>query len=117
MEDIGATRVNLGLHISNDLENGASSEKLNNKEVIVMSEEICVTASKNVKKGERYLPSFKNKVVTYALDRTIKAAAEKYKVSRGTVAEWLKENRKPVDGRSSIYRKENQLQVNMKVFN
>lgn len=50
--------------------------------------------NKVLRKGERYLPHFKTKVLAYAATNTIKKAAVKFNVSRGTVSEWLKEKEK-----------------------
>lgn len=111
-EKIGTIRVNVDL-CNDELNSGGSNEKLSDKGLKVVSENRCVSVLKNVKKGERYLPSFKRKVMLYAVDNTIKAAAEKYKVNRGSVAEWLKENRKIIEGTSPIDRKEKQSQVNV----
>jgi hypothetical protein len=43
------------------------------------------------KKGERYLPQFKVKVLAYAASHTLKETARKFKVNDGTVSSWKKE--------------------------
>jgi hypothetical protein len=44
------------------------------------------------KKGERYLPHFKVKVLAYAASHTLRETAEKFKVNDGTISSWKKEN-------------------------
>uniref|UniRef100_T1HBY5 HTH CENPB-type domain-containing protein n=1 Tax=Rhodnius prolixus TaxID=13249 RepID=T1HBY5_RHOPR len=48
----------------------------------------------NRKKGERYLPHFKHEVVTFALKYSIKEAAFCYKVNKGTISDWIREDNK-----------------------
>jgi hypothetical protein len=43
------------------------------------------------KKGERYLPQFKVKVLAYAARHTLKETAKKFKVNDGTISSWKKE--------------------------
>jgi hypothetical protein len=43
------------------------------------------------KKGERYLPHFKMKVLAYAASHTLRETAKKFKVNDGTVSSWKKE--------------------------
>jgi hypothetical protein len=43
------------------------------------------------KKGERYLPQFKLKVLAYASRHTLKETAKKFKVNDGTISSWKKE--------------------------
>jgi hypothetical protein len=43
------------------------------------------------KKGERYLPQFKVKVLAYAASHTLKETAKKFKVNDGTISSWKKE--------------------------
>lgn len=43
------------------------------------------------KKGERYLPQFKVKVLAYAARHTLKETAKKFKVNDGTISAWKKE--------------------------
>ncbi|XP_063228795.1 uncharacterized protein LOC134534329 [Bacillus rossius redtenbacheri] len=47
--------------------------------------------SKPLKKGERYLPRFKEKVLTYASTHTLKETAHKFKVKDSTVSIWKKD--------------------------
>ncbi|XP_075236223.1 uncharacterized protein LOC142333163 isoform X2 [Lycorma delicatula] len=59
-----------------------SVKNINNKNNNIMT--------KTRKKGERYLPQFKSKVIAYAKTRTIKSASIKYNVSEGTISEWIR---------------------------
>ncbi|PSN36447.1 hypothetical protein C0J52_18052 [Blattella germanica] len=43
------------------------------------------------KRGERYLPQFKAKVLAYASSHTLKATSKKFKVNDGTIISWKKE--------------------------
>jgi hypothetical protein len=43
------------------------------------------------KKGERYLPHFKMKVLAYATSHTLRETAKKFKVNDGTISSWKKE--------------------------
>lgn len=43
------------------------------------------------KKGERYLPQFKVKVLAYAARHTLKETSKKFKVNDGTISSWKKE--------------------------
>ncbi|KAJ4439801.1 hypothetical protein ANN_07929 [Periplaneta americana] len=43
------------------------------------------------KKGERYLPQFKVKVLAYAASHTLRETAKKFKVNDGTISSWKKE--------------------------
>lgn len=43
------------------------------------------------KKGERYLPHFKVKVLAYAANHTLRETAKKFKVNDGTISSWKKE--------------------------
>ncbi|PNF42992.1 hypothetical protein B7P43_G09562 [Cryptotermes secundus] len=43
------------------------------------------------KKGERYLPHFKVKVLSYAASHTLRETAKKFKVNDGTISSWKKE--------------------------
>lgn len=43
------------------------------------------------KKGERYLPQFKVKVLAYAARHTLKETAKKFNVNDGTISSWKKE--------------------------
>lgn len=43
------------------------------------------------KKGERYLPHFKVKVLAYAASHTLRETAKKFKVNDGTISSWKKE--------------------------
>lgn len=44
-------------------------------------------------KGKRYISQFKSEVVNFALENNLKKAAEKFKVNRGTVSDWLGEKK------------------------
>lgn len=43
------------------------------------------------KKGERYLPKFKEKVLAYALSHSFKDTAKKFKVNHATISMWKRE--------------------------
>jgi hypothetical protein len=43
------------------------------------------------KKGERYLPHFKVKVLAYAANHTLRETAKKFRVNDGTISSWKKE--------------------------
>ncbi|KAJ8895058.1 hypothetical protein PR048_000383 [Dryococelus australis] len=45
-------------------------------------------SSKHLKKGERYLPKFKKKVLAYAFTHTLKETARKFKVKSSTISAW-----------------------------
>ncbi|XP_014240203.1 uncharacterized protein LOC106661383 [Cimex lectularius] len=40
--------------------------------------------------GDRYLPQFKSKVISFALKNSIREAVSVFKVNKGTVADWLR---------------------------
>lgn len=64
-------------------ETGADSKSANisNKE----------TGAPQRKRGERYLPQFKLKVLTYASSHTLRETSNKFKVNDGTIISWRKE--------------------------
>lgn len=49
-------------------------------------------------KGKKYFPHFKTKVVSYALEHSIKKAASDFKVNKGTISGWIHESQQNIGG-------------------
>ncbi|CAG2057648.1 unnamed protein product, partial [Timema podura] len=76
-------------HVEKQIPNSTSSRKIVSKKKNVSLSGHSKTPQH--KKGERYLPQFKEKVLAYAANHTFKDTARKFRVNNETVSAWKKD--------------------------
>nr|CAD7434292.1 unnamed protein product [Timema monikensis] len=76
-------------HVEKQIPNSTSPRKIvNKKKKVSLSSHLKTPLHK---KGERYLPQFKEKVLAYAANHTFKETARKFRVNNETVSAWKKD--------------------------
>lgn len=88
-QDILAPEVILESHTPNAEQTGDAGSRFEAMMPISKKSKRCGVHQR--KKGERYLPHFKAKVLAYAANHTLRDTAKKFKVNDGTVSSWKKE--------------------------
>jgi hypothetical protein len=87
--DVLAPEVILESHTPNAEQTGDAGSRF--EAVVLSSKKSKRCGVLQHKKGERYLPQFKVRVLAYAANHTLRETAKKFKVNDGTISSWKKE--------------------------